>query len=167
MKHIPTTYFSIVHLHTSPYSILMVTFALKYDIMITSKVEYLGNFRTEATHVQSGTKIITDAPLDNNGKGESFSPTDLVATAYACCMFTIIGIFCESHGLKFDKGLAEITKVMASSPRRISEIHLQLDMRGNGWNAKEQDKVARAAKACPLAHSVHENILIVIDFTFE
>jgi len=135
--------------------------------MVTSKVEYLGNLRTEAIHLQSGTKILTDAPIDNNGKGEAFSPTDLVATAYASCMFTIIGIFCNGNGLKFEKGTAEVIKVMASAPRRISEIRIEMDLRGNGWDKKEQVKVTRAAKACPVAHSVHEEILIVIDFTFE
>lgn len=134
--------------------------------MSTSKVEYLGNLRTEATHLQSGTKIITDAPVDNCGKGESFSPTDLVVTAYASCMLTIIGIFCDNNGLKFENGSATITKVMASAPRRISEIHIEMDLKGNGWNEKEQVQVTRAAKACPVAHSVHDEILIVIDFTF-
>ncbi len=135
--------------------------------MSTSKVEYLGNLRTECTHLQSGSKIITDAPTDNNGNGEAFSPTDLVATAYASCMFTIIGIFCANNGLKFENGSADITKVMASAPRRISEIHIEMDLRGNGWNEKEQTQVARAAKACPVAHSVHDETIIMIDFTFE
>lgn len=134
--------------------------------MSTSKVNYLGNLRTEATHLQSGTKIITDAPVDNNGKGEAFSPTDLVATSYASCMLTIIGIFCANNELKFEHGSANVTKVMGTAPRRISEIHIEMDLKGNGWNEKEQEQVTRAAKACPVAHSVHDEILIVIDFTF-
>lgn len=135
--------------------------------MSTAKVEYLGNLRTKATHLQSGTEIITDAPIDNNGKGEAFSPTDLVATAYASCMFTIIGIYCNSNNIPFQNGSADVTKIMASGPRRISEIHVEMDLRGNNWDLETQEKVARAAKACPVAKSVHEEILIMIDFTFE
>jgi len=71
--------------------------------MITSKVEYLGGLRTEATHIASGNKIITDAPVDNFGKGEAFSPTDLLATSYASCLLTIVGIYCQNHGLSFSK----------------------------------------------------------------
>lgn len=135
--------------------------------MSTSKVEYLGNLRTKATHLQSGTEIITDAPVDNNGKGEAFSPTDLVATAYASCMLTIIGIYCNEHGLTFEHGTANVTKIMASSPRRISEIIIKMDLRGNEWTELEKEKVIRAAKACPVAKSVHETILIDFEFIFE
>lgn len=134
--------------------------------MSTARVEYLGDLRTKATHLQSGTEIITDAPVDNNGKGEAFSPTDLVATAYASCMMTIIGIYCRQHGLNFTHAVADVTKVMADSPRRISEIVIELDMSGNNWNEQEQEKVMRAAKACPVAKSVHEEITIVFDITF-
>lgn len=135
--------------------------------MSTARVEYLGALRTKCTHLQSGTEIITDAPVDNNGKGEAFSPTDLVATAYASCMMTIIGIYCQSHDLTFERATAEVVKVMASAPRRISEIHIEMDLRGNGWSKEEQEKVLRAAKACPVAQSVSEEILIVFDFTLE
>lgn len=134
--------------------------------MSTARVEYMGDLRTKCTHLQSGTEIITDAPVDNNGKGEAFSPTDLVATSYASCMMTIIGIYCNQHGLNFTHAVAEVTKVMASSPRRISEIVIELDLSGNGWNKEEQEKVMRAAKACPVAKSVHEEITIVFDITF-
>jgi uncharacterized OsmC-like protein len=134
--------------------------------MFISKVEYLGNLRTKCTHIQSGTEIITDAPIDNNGKGESFSPTDLVATSYASCMMTIIGIYCEHHGLKFLKATAGIKKIMADAPRRISEIKINLDLSGNNWNEEEQKKIINAAKACPVAKSIHENILIDFDISF-
>ncbi len=134
--------------------------------MSTAKVEYMGELRTKCTHLQSGTEIFTDAPVDNNGKGQAFSPTDLVATAYASCMMTIIGIYCQQHGLNFTRATAEVTKGMASSPRRISEIVVEMDLSGNGWNEEEQEKVMRASKACPVAKSVHEEITIVFDITF-
>lgn len=134
--------------------------------MSTAKVEYMGELRTKCTHLQSGTEIFTDAPVDNNGKGQAFSPTDLVATAYASCMMTIIGIYCQQHGLNFTHATAEVTKGMASSPRRISEIVVEMDLSGNGWNEGEQEKVMRASKACPVAKSVHEEITIVFDITF-
>lgn len=135
--------------------------------MSTARVEYIGGLRTKCTHLQSGTEIVTDAPLDNNGRGEAFSPTDLVATAYASCMMTIIGIHCEANGIYFKHATAEVVKVMASAPRRIGEIHIEMDLRGNGWSKEEQERILRAAKACPVAQSVSSDILIVFDFTLE
>lgn len=134
--------------------------------MSTAKVEYLGNLRTKCTHLQSGTEIITDAPVDNNGKGEAFSPTDLVATSYASCMMTIIGIFCNQHGLTFEHASAEVTKIMTDAPRRIGEIVIEMDLSNNGWDQETQERVMRAAKACPVARSVHEEITIVFDIKF-
>mgnify|MGYP006345300867 CR=1 FL=1 len=134
--------------------------------MSTAKVEYLGNLRTKCTHLQSGTTILTDAPVDNNGKGEAFSPTDLVATSYASCMMTIIGIYCQQHGLNFQHATADVTKIMTAAPRRIGEIVIELDLSGNGWSTEDQEKVMRAAKACPVARSVHEEITIVFDIKF-
>lgn len=131
--------------------------------MKTSRVEYLGGLRTKCTHLRSGAEIITDAPLDNNGKGEAFSPTDLVATAYASCMMTIIGIYCNERTLNFSHAVAEITKVMGTAPRRIVEIVIDLDLSGNGWSEKEAEGVLRAGKSCPVAKSVHENITITFD----
>lgn len=90
--------------------------------MLISKVSYLGELRTSATHLGSGVSIITDAPLDNQGKGEAFSPTDLVATATASCMLTLMGIAARTHGLNIDGTTVEVTKVMASNPRRIAEF---------------------------------------------
>lgn len=93
--------------------------------MITSKVTYLGELRTEATHIQSNTTIYTDAPKDNHGKGEMFSPTDLVATALASCMISIMGIVAMKDGITpVDGATAEITKIMYADPRRIGEIHI-------------------------------------------
>lgn len=134
--------------------------------MSTATVEYLGNLRTKCVHVQSGAEIITDAPVDNNGRGEAFSPTDLVATSYASCMLTIIGIYCNNNNYTFEHGKADVTKIMAAEPRRIGEIVINMDLSGNGWDEVTQEKVLRAAKACPVAKSVHEGITITFDFKF-
>ena len=94
--------------------------------MATVETIYLGGLRTEATHVQSGTKILTDAPTDNHGKGEAFSPTDLVATALGSCMMTIMGIAAQTHGIDIDGTKLHITKIMSASPRRIGEIVVEV-----------------------------------------
>ncbi|MFT6501811.1 MAG: putative OsmC-like protein [Crocinitomicaceae bacterium] len=134
--------------------------------MATSKVEYLGGLRTKATHLKSGTEIVTDAPVDNNGKGEAFSPTDLMATAYASCMLTIIGIFCANHDLAFEHGAAEITKIMGTAPRRISKLEINLDLSKNGWDENAQERVIRAGEACPVAKSVDPEMEIVLKYQF-
>ena len=94
--------------------------------MATIETVYLGGLRTEATHVQSGTKLVTDAPVDNHGKGESFSPTDLVATALGSCMMTLMGIAGQTHDIDVDGTRLSITKVMAADPRRIGEIKIDV-----------------------------------------
>ena len=126
--------------------------------MATATVKYLGGLRTECTHIQSGTVIHTDAPTDNHGKGEKFSPTDLVATAYASCMISIIGIYCNENGS------ATVTKVMAASPRRIGKLVIEIDLSNNGWDEVTIEKVKRAALACPVAKSVSEEIELEITF---
>ena len=126
---------------------------------MTSKVNYLGGLRTSATHIASGTTIVTDAPIDNYGKGEAFSPTDLLATSYASCMLTIIGIYCHAHDFPFTNGNAEVTKMMSSSlPRRIEKLIVNLDISGNGWNETQANLVIAAGKACPVAITLGDNI---------
>jgi uncharacterized OsmC-like protein len=132
--------------------------------MHTSTIKYLGDLRTECVHEKSQTKIITDAPTDNKGKGESFSPTDLVATAYASCMITIMGIYCQEHGYLFETAEAKVTKIMEASPRRIGKIILELDLRGNNWDEKTSQKVIAAGKACPVAKTLSADV--EIEFTF-
>lgn len=98
--------------------------------MLTSSVKYKGELRTEATHLQSGNVILTDAPKDNHGKGEAFSPTDLVATALASCMMSIMGILAKKEGMtSIDGATADVTKVMYAEPRRIGEIHIEITFR--------------------------------------
>lgn len=132
--------------------------------MKTSTVEYLGELRTRCTHVRSGETILTDAPVDNKGRGEYFSPTDLVATAYASCMLSIIGIYCNEHDLPYTNGRAEIVKSMASGPRRISKLEIELHLEGNGWSGEIQRRIVAVAEACPVARSVSADI--ELDFTF-
>ena len=132
--------------------------------MITSKVEYLGGLRTEAIHIASGNKIITDAPIDNFGKGEAFSPTDLLATSYASCLLTIVGVYCQNHGLNFTKGSAEVTKIMSSdTPRRVQKLILKIDLSGNGWNEDEKKRAIAAGKACPVAKTLGDNVEVELE----
>ena len=131
---------------------------------MTSKVVYLGDLRTECTHIQSGTKIITDAPLDNQGKGESFSPTDLLATSLASCMMTIIGIYCKNHGINFDSCTAEIEKIMGVNPRKVEKIIVHMDFTGNNWDYSTLEKVIIAGKTCPVAKTIEDSVQIEFNF---
>jgi len=125
---------------------------------MTSKVVYEGDLRTRLTHIYSGNEIITDAPLDNQGLAQACSPTDLVASALGSCMMTIMGI--KARGMNIDlKGTEiEITKVMASEPRRISEVHATIKFPPNNFSDKEKTILENAAKTCPVAHSLHPDI---------
>jgi putative redox protein len=138
---------------------------LKKCIMATAIIKYLGDLRTECTHISSGEVIYTDAPIDNKGKGEKFSPTDLLATSYASCMLTIVGIYCQEHEIPFKHGIANVKKHMVQSPRRVSALDIELDLRNNNWNKEVSEKVIRAAKACPVAKSIHPELKI--NFTFQ
>lgn len=131
--------------------------------MKTASVRYLGELRTECTHLGSGTTIITDAPLDNHGKAEAFSPTDLVATSLASCVMTIMGIYCQSHNIPFVAAEATIEKYMASDPRRISKIVLDLDLSGNDWDELTKKKVIAAGKACPVARTLEGNVSLELN----
>jgi len=135
-----------------------------YLISMTSTVQYLGDLRTEATHLYSGTKIITDAPLDNQGKAEAFSPTDLCATSLATCLMTIMGISARNHGLDMTGAKADINKVMASDPRRIARVEIQITMPANGYTDVQKKILETAARTCPVAFSLAEGIEQAIDF---
>ncbi|MEC4005335.1 OsmC family protein [Flavobacterium sp. SUN052] len=134
--------------------------------MATSKVTYLGDLRTSSIHLQSGTEIITDAPLDNNGKGEAFSPTDMVANSLATCMLTVMGIKARDLEVDFSGSTAEVTKVMAAEPRRISEIHITFNM-----NLIADDKtktiLERTGMTCPVHFSLHPEIKREIIFNWK
>ena len=140
---------------------------LKIKLMITSKVTYLGELRTQATHLQSNTTIYTDAPKDNHGKGEMFSPTDLVATALASCMISIMGIVAMKDGITpVDGATAEVTKVMYAEPRRIGEIHITLTFPKRNYTDKEKKIYENAAYTCPVAKSLHPDLKQVIEFVW-
>ncbi|TAF45132.1 MAG: OsmC family peroxiredoxin [Sphingobacteriales bacterium] len=133
--------------------------------MATSKITYNGQLRTTATHLQSGIQIISDAPLDNQGKGEAFSPTDLMATSLASCMFTIMGITANTHGINIASAEAQLTKIMATEPRRVSAIHITFNFPdAKNYSDKDKKILAHAALNCPVYHSLHPDIQKIIDF---
>ena len=131
-----------------------------------SKVEYKGDLRTEAVHLSSGNAIVTDAPVDNQGKGEAFSPTDLVATALASCMLTIMGIVAKRDGIEIEGATAEVEKIMSQSPRRIGEIKIRLIF-NNPMDNMEREKLERAARTCPVSGSLHDDVREIIEFVYE
>ena len=135
--------------------------------MATSQVKYIGELRTEAIHLESNTLILTDAPKDNNGKGEAFSPTDLTATSLACCMLTIMGITSRKDNMTpIDGTLAQVTKVMYADPRRIGEIHVHLTFPERNYSEREKKIYENTAYTCPVAKSLHPDILQKISFTW-
>lgn len=133
--------------------------------MTTSTVKYTGALRTEALHLQSGNSLITDAPKDNHGKGEAFSPTDLVATALGSCMLSVMGIVALKDGITpTDGATADVTKVMYAEPRRIGEIHIVIAMPKNNFTDKEKKIYENAAHTCPVAKSLHPDLKQVVEF---
>ncbi len=134
--------------------------------MATSKVTYLGDLRTSSMHLQSGSVIFSDAPLDNNGKGEAFSPTDTVANGLASCMFTVMGIKARDLDIDFSGSTAEVTKIMGTEPRRITEIHVTFH-----FSIHPEDKIKtileRTAMTCPVFYSLHPDIKKEIVFNWK
>ena len=130
---------------------------------MTSKVTYQGGLRTKATHLRSGSTIITDAPLDNKGKGEAFSPTDLIATVLASCMLTIMGIKADEMNINIEGTNAEVQKIMSTEPRRIAQINILINM---PITADEKSKkiLEKAALTCPVDKSVSEAIIRNVKF---
>lgn len=134
---------------------------------MTSKVVYNGSLHTDATHLASGTTIVTDAPVDNGGKGSAFSPTDLVATALSSCMLTIIGIASETHGFSIVGTTCEVEKVMAANPRRISAINMKMYVKGQEtYTDKERAIIENAAKTCPVWFSLNADMEKNIEFIY-
>ena len=132
---------------------------------MTSKVIYLGDLRTKSIHIQSGSEIISDAPLDNNGKGEAFSPTDTVANALASCMMTIMGIKARDMEIDFTGSTAEVTKIMNAEPRRIGAIEIVFNMKSNP-DEKSRTILERAAMTCPVFLSLSSEIEKNITFNW-
>lgn len=133
--------------------------------MATIETVYQGTLRTQAKHVQSGTEILTDAPIDNQGKGEAFSPTDLLAASLGSCMLTIMGITAREHQINIENTTCAITKIMAASPRRVGEIVVDLNF-PEKYSAKQQKILERAALTCPVYLSLHPDIKKSVNFNW-
>lgn len=134
--------------------------------MPTTKVIYLGELRTSSIHLQSGSEIISDAPLDNNGKGEAFSPTDIVANGLASCMLTVMGIKARDLDVDFTNSTAEVTKIMGTEPRRIVEIQIVFNM-SISVDEKTKTILERTALTCPVWFSLHPDIKKEVTFNWK
>jgi len=135
---------------------------------MSHKIEsnYLGGLRVLSTHLASNSEIITDAPVDNNGKGESFSPTDLVATALGTCMITVMGIYAEKNGILMPNVYSRTNKVMSSTPRKISKLKIEIIFGDNQLSDVEKQCLKDVALNCPVAKSLHPNLKQEIEFIF-
>ena len=132
--------------------------------MSTLKNEYLGNLRTEGLHIPSGNKLITDAPIDNMGKGEAFSPTDLMTFSLSACMMTIMGQVAHRENIAMEGLTTDITKVMQANPRKVSEIHINFNWPKLDLTDKQKTMLINAAKTCPVALSIHPDIKLEVTF---
>ena len=133
--------------------------------MPISEVSYLGNLRTACKHLKSGDTFITDAPTDNNGKGEAFSPTDILATSLASCAMTIIGIYCKKNNISFKNCKASVIKLMGNNPRKVDQIIIEMKLSENNWDDSILEKVIKAARACPVELTLKNNVQIEYKFT--
>ena len=134
--------------------------------METMKLKYTGELRTQSTHSASGITIITDAPIDNHGKGEAFSPTDLLCSSLASCMLTIMGITANTHAIKIEGTSVIVTKIMAANPRRVGEVKLEFFMPPNNFSEKEKVLLENAARTCPVAKSLNAELIQTISFNY-
>ena len=128
--------------------------------------KYVGELRTESTHLKSSNVIITDAPKDNNGKGNAFSPTDLVASALCSCMTTVMGICANKNQFDLPNSTAHITKVMSSNPRRISKIIIEINFDSNNLSEQNIEKLIAVAEGCPVAQSLSSDLVQEVKFNF-
>jgi uncharacterized OsmC-like protein len=134
--------------------------------MTTATTRYLGGLRTEATHTRSGQQVITDAPPDNNGKGEAFSPTDLVCSALSSCMMTLMGMLAERENIDLLGLTAEVVKIMASNPRKIAEVKITFTHANLVATDVQKEKLRRAALTCPVGLSLADSVKQTIVFNF-
>ena len=133
---------------------------------MTAEVTYLGGLRTECRHLRSGNVILTDAPVDNRGQGQAFSPTDLIATALGNCMLTIMGIAGLDHNIDLEGARATVNKVMGANPRRIIRIEVTMYMPDKPYSQKEKKILERAAHLCPVKNSLHPDLEEVLEFVW-
>lgn len=131
---------------------------------MTSKVVYQGELRTIATHLKSCQEIMTDAPTDNHGKGEAFSPTDLLATSLACCMVTVMGIKANANDIDITGAELEVLKVMSENPRRVVRVEVTITMPQIAYSEKDKKILIHTAETCPVAMSLHPELEQVIQF---
>jgi putative redox protein len=134
--------------------------------MVTSRTIYLGELRTDNEHIRSGQKLITDAPVDNQGKGEAFSPTDLVATALSDCIMTIMGIKARDKGIDLKGTIIETTKIMSSEPRRIGEIVVEITFPKNDISDKDKTILEAVTRTCPVALTLHPDVKQTVKFNW-
>lgn len=134
--------------------------------MKIANITYQGGLRTQATHLRSGKIILTDAPPDNNGKGEAFSPTDLMATSLGSCMLTVMGIVAERHELDITGTQAAITKIMDANPRRVVEIKVEMTFPKRDFSDKDKQLLENTALTCPVAKSLHPDLVQTVTFTW-
>lgn len=133
--------------------------------MVAIQMEYQGDLHCRAVHGPSGTELNTDAPKDNQGRGESFSPTDLVATALGTCMLTTMGILARTLGIDMAGATATVEKEMTPPPRRIQRLTVRIRM-PHAIDAENQQKLERAARTCPVQRSVHPEVETPVEFTW-
>lgn len=132
---------------------------------MTAKVVYTGNLRTECTHIRSGSVIETDAPVDNKGKGERFSPTDLLATSLGTCILTTMAIAAQTHDIAMNNAACEVEKIMVPDPRRVGEVKVKILMpSGRNYSDKDKAILEHAALTCPVAKSLHPDLKQTISF---
>lgn len=132
----------------------------------TIQTKYLGQLRTEAIHVQSGNKLITDAPVDNHGKGEAFSPTDLLATSLTSCILTIMGIKAEANGFNIDGAMAKTWKIMSENPRRVAEVKVEFDFSMCSLTDKDKKILEQLVKISPVPLSLHDETKQTVSIKF-
>lgn len=135
--------------------------------METIRTVYQGDLRTKAKHMASGNELITDAPVDNQGKGEAFSPTDLLAASLGSCLLTIMGIAARTHSIDIEGTTLAITKIMASNPRRVAEIKIDIHIGGTNHTDKEKIILEHAARTCPVALSLHPDLVQTFQFFYQ
>ncbi|MBP7511650.1 MAG: OsmC family protein [Bacteroidia bacterium] len=134
--------------------------------MPTSEVIYEGELRCNATHIQSGTTIFTDAPLDNFGKGETFSPTDLLATSLGLCIITIMGIEANKRKVNIDGTKLTIQKIMGTLPRRVTKIEVEIIVPNRNLSDRDKQMIEEAGLNCPVAKSLHPDLIQEIKFNY-
>jgi uncharacterized OsmC-like protein len=134
--------------------------------MHTIETVYLTDLRTSSTHLKSGKELITDAPPDNQGRGEAFSPTDLLATSLGCCMLTIMGIAARTHGFSIDGTRIKTTKIMAADPRRVAEVIIEFEFPHTDFTEKQKVLIRKSAEECPVAKSLHPDLKQTVMLNF-